>query len=80
MKKVAIVAIDTCKKLNELGYGLLLDVHDELIGEVPEKNALKAAKLVKELMISVAGLCIPMKCDVVISREWGGEEVMKLAA
>lgn len=75
MKKAAIVAIDTCDKLNKLGYGLLLDVHDELIGEVPEKNAAEAAKLVKELMISVAGLNVPMKCDVVISRVWGGEEI-----
>lgn len=75
MKKAAIVAIDTCKKLNDLGFGLLLDIHDELIGEAPEKNAAQAAKLVKELMISVAGLSVPMKCDEVISYEWGGKEL-----
>ena len=80
MKKAAIVVIDTCERLNKLGYGLLLDVHDELIGEVPEKNAQEAARLVKELMISVAGLNVPMKCDVVISRVWGGEEINLKAA
>lgn len=75
MVKRAMLKISNDEKLKKLGYKLLLSVHDELIGEVKENNAKKAAKRVSEIMIEVSQLCLPIKCDVEITRCWYGESI-----
>lgn len=75
MVKRAMLKISNDKELKKLGYKLLLSVHDELIGEVKENNAKKAAKRVSDIMIEVSQLCLPIKCDVEITRCWYGESI-----
>ncbi len=75
MVKRAMLKISNDKELKDLGYKLLLSVHDELIGEVSQKNRKKAAKRVSEIMIEVSQLCLPIKCDVEITKCWYGEPI-----
>lgn len=75
MVKRAMLKISNDEELKKLGYKLLLSVHDELIGEVSQKNCKKAAKRVSEIMIEVSQLCLPIKCDVEISKCWYGEPI-----
>lgn len=75
MVKRAMLKISNDENLKKLGYQLLLSVHDELIGEVKQSNAKKAAKRVSEIMIEVSQLCLPIKCDVEITKCWYGESI-----
>lgn len=56
---------------------MLIPVHDEIIAECPEVNAKKCATLLAQLMSSAAEqiLEMPIKCDVVCSKRWYGEEI-----
>lgn len=78
MVKRAILEISNSKELKKIGFKLLLSVHDELIGEVDEKYAKKAAQLMSEAMIKVSGLSVPMKCDAEITKCWYGEPYGKI--
>ncbi len=49
---------------------LILTVHDELVAEVPEKDAKKVAKDMKKIMESVATLDVPLVVDVAIGKNW----------
>lgn len=75
--KYAMIAIGKDEKLNELGFKLLLQVHDEVIGECPRENAKQCADRLCEVMINAALdiVDIPMKCDAEITECWYGPEV-----
>jgi DNA polymerase-1 len=49
---------------------LLLQVHDELILECPEKDVESLKKLVKETMESVVKLKVPVRADVNSGDNW----------
>jgi len=49
---------------------MILTVHDELLFEVPEKDAEKTAERVKEAMQGAATLRVPLTVDVGIGRNW----------
>lgn len=46
-------AVETAQKAKELGYRMLLQVHDELVGQAPKEHSQEAAGLVKTVMESV---------------------------
>ena len=72
--KKAMILVGKDKRLKELGFKLLLTVHDELIGECPEKNAKEVSKRFAGLMVKAAEeLKVPSKCDVIITKQWYGE-------
>lgn len=75
--KYAMIAIGKDEKLNELGFKLLLQVHDEVIGECPRENAKQCADRLCEVMVNAALdiVDIPMKCDAEITECWYGPEV-----
>lgn len=74
--KLAMILIGNDKRLEELGFRLLLPVHDELIGECPEENIDEVAERFSALMVEAAkDLAVPSKCDVEISRCWYGDSV-----
>ena len=50
---------------------LLLQVHDELVLEVPEKLADKVGKILKEAMEGVVKLRVPVKVEVYQGSSWG---------
>lgn len=72
MSKKAMIKVHHDEELKNLGFRLMLAVHDELIGECPEENADKVADRLCELMKSAAlPECVtPFKCDPTIESVW----------
>lgn len=65
--KAAMIELDATLRSERMAATLLLQIHDELILEVPEEEKVVAEKLVVETMEGVAGLDVPLKVDVA----WG---------
>ncbi len=65
--KKAMIELDRVLRAEEMATTLLLQVHDELILEVPEDERVMAEKLVVETMEGVTGLDVPLVVDVA----WG---------
>ena len=71
MTKKAMIAIYNDKEINDLGFRLLIGVHDELIGECPKENKEKVAERLSYLMKTVVPeLSVPFKCDAEIEEHW----------
>ena len=68
--KVAMVKLFAIMKKEGLKGRLLLQVHDELILECPEKDVEVLKKLVKETMENVVKLKVPVKVDVNSGDNW----------
>ncbi|MDZ5783779.1 DNA polymerase I [Marinococcus luteus] len=64
--------VDVSKALEEKGLNsrLLLQVHDELIFEVPENEVKTMQELVPELMEQTIELSVPLKADVAQGPTW----------
>ena len=62
--KAAMIELDATLREEKLASTLLLQIHDELILEVPEDEKVVAEKLVVETMEGVAGLDVPLVVDV----------------
>ena len=65
--KKAMIDLDASIRSEKMASTLLLQIHDELILEVPEDESDVAEKVVVETMEGVAGLDVPLKVDV----SWG---------
>lgn len=72
MSKRAMIAVHNDKELNDLGFKLLIAVHDELIGECPIENQEEVKQRLSYLMIESAKpeCIVPMKCDADSFRSW----------
>ena len=77
LTKLAMIDLAKNEHLKELGFKILVPVHDEIIAECPEENAKECSKLLAETMSKAAQkiLEMPISCDVEVTREWYGEEV-----
>lgn len=78
MSKLAMIAVHNDPKLNELGFRLLIPVHDELIGEAPIENAFEAADRLNQLMIETGQKMLggfKLRSDSEISKAWYGEAI-----
>ncbi len=64
--------INIHRRLNQEGLRarMLLQVHDELVFEVPEEERDVVSKLVKEEMEGAVTLLIPIKVDMGIGMNW----------
>ncbi|MEE8489254.1 MAG: DNA polymerase I [Acidimicrobiia bacterium] len=62
--KKAMIDLDSAIRAERMTSTVLLQIHDELIIEVPEDESVPAEKLVVETMEGVAGLDVPLKVDV----------------
>lgn len=77
MSKLAMILVGNDERLKELGFRLLIPVHDELIAECPEENVKECSERFAQLMSEAAksALSIPIKCDVEVTRAWYGEQI-----
>lgn len=68
-----LAMIDIAKLLPSVSQDskMLLQVHDELVFEVPEKDAKKVAEFVKEKMENVVKLSVPIEVSVEWGSNWG---------
>lgn len=72
--KLAMILVGNDQPLRDMGFRLLLTVHDELIGEAPIPVAKEASERFAFLMVEAAKeLSVPSKCDVEITTKWQGE-------
>ena len=77
LTKLAIIDLYNNERLRELGFRLLVPVHDEIIAECPEENAKECSQLLADVMSKAAEkiLGLPFNCDVEITKAWYGERV-----
>lgn len=70
--KIAMIRCYNNKELRDLGFELLIPVHDELIGECPKENAKRCGEILSQMMREAsADVCtVPMKCDVKTFERW----------
>jgi len=69
--KLAMIHVDAALKKEVPEAKLLLQVHDELIVEVPEKKADRAAAVMKREMENAVKLSVPLKVSVEKAASWG---------
>jgi len=69
---IKLSMINIWKRLKKEGLKtkMLLQVHDELLFEVSEKEKEKAQALIKEEMEKVVRLSVPLKVDIGIGKNW----------
>jgi len=77
MSKKAMLLVGNDTRLKELGFRLLIPVHDELIAECPIENAIECRDRFAQLMSDAAKdrLEVPISCDVEVTKEWYGKEI-----
>lgn len=68
--KLAMIAIDKRLAKEKFGARMILQVHDELLFEVPEKERTKLEKLLKEEMEGVHKLIVPLVVEVGVGPNW----------
>lgn len=69
LMKLAMIAVD--EKMGDLGEQIL-QIHDSILIECPEKNAEKVSKILQETMEAIAPeLPIKLKVDVSVGKNWG---------
>jgi len=68
----AMIKIHKDKELEDLGYKLQLQIHDEVVLEGPEENADKACKQLVKLMESPLDnpLLVKLEVDASIASNW----------
>jgi DNA polymerase-1 len=72
--KKAMVDIYAEMQKRRLKSKILLQVHDELIFEVPENELTAMRVLVSDLMVNTIKLIIPLKVECKVGRNWGEME------
>lgn len=68
--KIAMVAIDRRLQQEKLDTRMLLQVHDELLFEVPEEEIEIVTSLVRESMESVTSLQVPLEVEIGQGASW----------
>ena len=72
-----MIALNKDKRLKELGFRMLIQVHDEIIAECPKENAKEVVERFSKVMSEAPGerFVIPISCDVEVTDRWYGEKV-----
>ncbi len=68
--KLAMIAVQTWLEQNKLETKMLLQVHDELVLEVPQHELELVKKHLPELMTQVATLKVPLLVEVGVGANW----------
>ncbi len=72
--KLAMLAVHRRLKQEGLQSRMLLQIHDELIFELPEEERATVTELVRHEMSTVMQLRVPLKVDVKCGRNWADAE------
>lgn len=72
MSKIAMAKVFRCQELRDLGFKIVLQIHDEIIGECPKVNAEKCAQILCDVMKDAVSdvVTVPFKCDPSIVHCW----------
>jgi DNA polymerase-1 len=74
--KLALIAVAKALPQISTDSSVLLQVHDELVLEVPEKEVLEVAKRITELMEGVADIGCPIVAEAKYGKNW--EDMTKI--
>jgi len=69
--KIAMINLYREMERRNLKSKMLLQIHDELLFEVPEKEVEEMKSLVTDIMSRAVELCVPVKIDIKLGRNWG---------
>jgi DNA polymerase-1 len=69
--KIAMINLHREMEKRNLKSKMVLQIHDELLFEVPEEEVEEMKSLVVELMSGAFELCVPVKIDIKLGRNWG---------
>ncbi len=72
--KKAMINLHREMALRQLKSKMLLQVHDELVFEVPENEMAEMRQLVPEMMVNAIQLIIPLKVETKTGKNWGEME------
>lgn len=72
--KLAMVAIDHYLAQNNLQTKMILQVHDELVFEVPEAELKVIAPRIKSFMANATHLSVPLVVELKVGKSWGETE------
>ena len=73
LTKLAGIEIYKNQRLKELGFKLLVPIHDEYLAECPVENVKECTELFSKCMCDAAKtLGLPISCDVSITERWYG--------
>lgn len=77
MTKLAMIALNNDQRLKELGFRMLIQVHDEIIAECPRENAKEVVERFSKVMSEAPGerFVVPISCDVEVTDAWYGKKV-----
>ena len=68
--KLAMIAVDRALQAEGLEAKLIMQVHDELIVEAPERESERVRDLLKRCMEGIFPLSVPLKTDISIGGDW----------
>ncbi len=68
--KRAMLAVDAALREMDASARMILQVHDELVLEVPESELGRVPERVREVMEGVMPLGVPLRVDVGVGRNW----------
>jgi DNA polymerase I len=69
--KIAMINLHREMERRNLKSKMLLQIHDDLLFEVPEEELEEIKSLVAELMPGAVELRVPLKVDIKLGRNWG---------
>jgi len=69
--KIAMINLHREMQKRNLKSKMLLQIHDELLFEVPEEEVEEMKSLVAELMPGAVELRVPVNIDIKLGRNWG---------
>ena len=68
--KIAMIKADKALEKSLPKAKMLLQVHDELVLEVPKGDAKKAEKIVRDAMCNALSLSVPIEVDCGVGKNW----------
>ena len=68
--KRAMITVDEWLDTNAVDAKMILQVHDELVLEVADKDVDKVKQVLPELMNAAVSLSVPMKTSVGVGKDW----------
>ena len=69
--KIAMVEVEKELRAAGLRAKLILQVHDELVLEVPDEEVPEAAAILRRVMEAALPLSVPLKVDLDVGKSWG---------
>ena len=70
MIKLAMINIYKKIKQNKIKTKMIIQIHDELVFELPESEIETAKSIIKSEMENALKLSVPIKVDISIGKNW----------